>query len=110
MYLFTWESPVLDGTLRSLHCLELPFVFNNIERHRSITGGGHEAMILGDTMSSAWINFAKTGNPNTESLPEWEPYTTNNESLMIFDKTCELKKGHDKELMDIIRLFPVRGL
>lgn len=110
MYLFTWESPVLDGTLRSLHCLELPFVFNNIERHRSITGGGHEAMILGDTMSSAWINFAKTGNPNTESLPKWEPYTTNNESLMIFDKTCELKKGHDKELMDIVRLFPVRGL
>ena len=110
MYLFTWESPVLDGTLRSLHCMELPFVFNNIEKHRSITGGGHEAMILGDTMSSAWINFAQTGNPNTESLPEWEPYTTNNKSLMIFDKTCELKKGHDKELMDIIRLFPVRGL
>ncbi len=109
-YLFTWESPVLDGTLRSLHCMELPFVFNNVERNKSMTGGGSEAIKLGDIMSSAWTNFAKTGNPNTKGLPYWEPYSVNNESLMIFDKICELKKGHDKELLDIVRLFPIRGL
>jgi para-nitrobenzyl esterase len=109
-YLFTWESPVLDGILRSMHCLELPFVFNNVTLHGNMTGGGSEAIDLGNIMSSAWINFAKTGDPNTEGLPHWEPYNLNNESLMIFDNECELKKGHDKDLLDIVRLFPIRGL
>ena len=75
-----------------------------------MTGGGSEAIDLGNIMSSAWINFAKTGDPNTEGLPHWEPYNLNNESLMIFDNECELKKGHDKDLLDIVRLFPIRGL
>lgn len=30
-------------------------------------------------MSSAWLNFARTGNPNAEGLPEWEPYTAEKE-------------------------------
>ena len=29
-YLFTWQSPVMDGWARSVHCIEIPFVFDNI--------------------------------------------------------------------------------
>src|SRR5574344_2060871 len=32
-YMFAWESPVLDGILRSTHCMEIPFVFNNADIH-----------------------------------------------------------------------------
>ena len=74
LYQFTWESPVLDGAFGSTHCIEIPFVFDNVELHRTFTGGGREAVELGHRMSRAWTNFAKTGVPSSEGFPEWEPY------------------------------------
>ena len=66
MYMFAWESPVLDGMFRSTHCMEIPFAFNNAVVHASMTGGGAEAQALAEKMSGAWLNFARTGNPNAE--------------------------------------------
>ena len=109
MYMFAWESPVMDGILRSTHCMEIPFVFNNVVRHASMTGGGKAAQVLADKMSSAWRNFARTGNPNTEGLPEWEPYTADKGATMIFDNDCGMKYNHDKELLEVVMTFPVRG-
>lgn len=102
MYLFTWESPVLNGMLGSMHCMELPFVFNNIERCSHMTGGGADAHALASKMSDAWIAFAKTGNPNTESLPEWEPYTTDKGATMFFGNDCKVKYNHDRNLLNIL--------
>lgn len=109
MYLFTWESPVMDGILRSTHCMEIPFVFNNARLHASMTGGGPEAVRLADIMSQAWINFARTGNPGTEDLPEWPTYSCREGATMFFDNNCEVRYNHDKELIDFIRQFPTRG-
>ena len=109
MYMFAWESPVLDGILRSTHCMEIPFVFNNADLHASMTGGGEEAIALADKMSQAWINFARTGNPNAECLPQWPAYNPEEGAMMIFDNKCEIKYNHDKELMEFIRQFPTRG-
>lgn len=109
MYMFAWESPVLDGMFRSTHCMEIPFVFNNVVRHASMTGGGAEAQALGEKMSNAWLNFARTGNPNAEGLPTWEPYTIEKGATMYFNNTSEIKNNHDKELLEIVRAFPTRG-
>lgn len=109
MYMFAWESPVLDGMFRSTHCMEIPFVFNNVVRHASMTGGGAEAQALGEKMSNAWLNFAKTGNPNAEDLPTWEPYTIEKGATMYFNNASEIKNNHDKELLEIVRAFPTRG-
>lgn len=106
VYIFTWESPVLDGSLRSLHCMELPFVFDNVQKARHMTGGGAEAQLLAKRMSGAWLSFAHTGDPNTEDLPDWKRYTPEEGATMFFDNTCEVKYNHDKELLDIVRLFP----
>ena len=70
-----------------------------------MTGGGAEAAVLGDKMSSAWINFARTGNPNTPLLPEWKEYTCEEGAAMIFDNECEVRYGHDRELVDFFRQF-----
>ena len=109
MYLFGWESPVMDGMLRSTHCMEIPFVFDNTVRHASMTGGGREAQALADRMSRAWINFARTGNPNADGLPAWEPYTPDNGATMYFDNDCRILHNHDKELLEVVRAFPTRG-
>lgn len=121
MYLFAWESPVMDGMLRSTHCMEIPFVFDNAARHAVMTGGGAEAVSLAHKMSQAWVNFARTGNPNladresdnetahVQGLPRWNPYTPDGGDTMWFDNRCEIKHNHDKELIEIIRSFPTRG-
>jgi para-nitrobenzyl esterase len=73
-YQFTWESPVLDGALGSTHCIEIPFVFDNVLLHRTFTGGEDEAVELGHRVSRLWTSFAKTGKPAAEGIPAWEPW------------------------------------
>lgn len=103
MYLFTWQSPVFDGKYKALHCMELPFVFDNIALANQMTGGGKEAHGLAAKMSQSWINFAKTGNPNHADLPEWPVYNSTNTATMHFDTSCGVKPQLDKELFAIVQ-------
>ena len=102
MYLFDWQSPVMDGKYKAVHCMELPFVFNNIKRCAEMTGGTKEAYALADKMSGAWINFARTGNPNYKGLPQWPAYNATNTSTMHFNNQCSVQPQQDKELFDIV--------
>ena len=68
MYLFTWQSPIMNGDYKAIHCMEIPFVMNNIARCEEMTGGGKDAYALADKMSQSWINFARTGDPNHKGL------------------------------------------
>lgn len=106
IYLFEWKSPVNDGSLGASHGMELPFMFNNIAMARTLTGGGKEANELADKISTAWINFVKTGNPNHKKLPVWEPYTPEKGSTMVFDNTCKVVYNHDKKLIEFVTTFP----
>jgi para-nitrobenzyl esterase len=101
MYLFAWQSPVLDGKYKAIHCIELPFVFNNIARCENMTGATPEAFALAEKVSQSWINFARRGNPGHSGLPHWEPYTADNGATMFFDDTCQVRHHHDKELLEL---------
>jgi para-nitrobenzyl esterase len=46
---------------------------------------------LEDKMSSYWVNFAKTGNPNGKNLPEWKNYDKATGYIINLDHTIELK-------------------
>jgi para-nitrobenzyl esterase len=102
MYIFTWQSPVLDGKYKAFHCMELPFVFNNIHRCEEMTGGSKEAVELASKVSQAWINFARSGNPNHKGLPEWPAYNRSNTATMHFDNTCSVKPQLDRELFELV--------
>jgi para-nitrobenzyl esterase len=105
MYFFTWKPST--NALGACHGMELPFMFNNIALQREMTGGTLEAYKLADLISSAWISFIRTGNPNVKGLPEWEPYTAENGNTMIFDNECTVLHNHDRGLMkfDLPRHF-----
>lgn len=107
MYLFNWQSPVNDGRYKSMHCMELPFVFNNIHRCEEMTGGGKQAYTLADQMSSAWLQFARTGNPNHKSIPNWPAYTQAGGATMYFDVKNEVRSHPDKELLEIATARPL---
>ena len=64
-YLFTWESPALEGRLGSCHALEIPFVFGSVLNPmvQTFSGGGDDAVALSAAMRAAWVDFARSGTP-----------------------------------------------
>jgi para-nitrobenzyl esterase len=104
MYLFTWQSPVLDGKYKAVHCMEIPFAFYNIEKCEEMTGGSKEAIELSKKVSDAWINFARSGNPNHKGLPTWPKFDASKTATMHFDNKCEVLPQMDKALYDLLGL------
>jgi para-nitrobenzyl esterase len=89
MYLFAWKSPALGGKLRSPHTVEIPFVFDNTDVPTVMTRapGARE---LAARVSSAWIAFARNGDPNTPQLPQWPRYDVTRRATMVFDNTSRV--------------------
>lgn len=81
VYYFDHRTPSSpDG---ANHGDEIPYVFQNFQ------GPGRapspEDLALSDLLSSYWINFARTGNPNGSTLPQWPAFTENDQKVMYFD-------------------------
>ncbi len=100
MYMFTWRSPVNKG---SVHGHELKFCFDNLrEGDPGLPSPSADDKQLANTMSCVWAQFARTGNPNIEGLPEWHPYTRENGELMVLDHRCYIRNNPDRKLAEII--------
>ncbi len=100
-YMFTWRAP--EGNAGSAHGYELPFCFNTLPfASRMLPNPTAEDLELADLMCGAWVNFATTGDPNTEGLPQWQPYTADNGEIMIFDLRREVRHNYDRTLQEII--------
>jgi para-nitrobenzyl esterase len=97
LYWFTWQTPVLDGRPRSIHCCDLPFCFDNTDRNENLTGGGPGPRALAANVSEAWIHFARSGNPNHGGIPNWPAFSAENCPTMIFDTQCKMQNNPDKE-------------
>jgi para-nitrobenzyl esterase len=84
LYYFTHEPPVNPGqpNLRATHTAEIPYVFNNLKAPRVYPDGSSPELAsasaaerkLADIVSSYFVNFAHTGNPNGSGLPAWPAY------------------------------------
>ena len=53
-------------------------------------------------MTEIWTQFAWTGVPQAEGLPEWEAYNQESGAVMILDDTSYLAHHHDTELMNLL--------
>jgi para-nitrobenzyl esterase len=108
MYLLAWESPALDGKLGATHSLDVPLVFDNVDRAPGLTGNLAEAHTLARRMSRAWIAFARSGSPEHPELPHWPAYTTGDRATMILDNECRVEHdpGREQRLaMEGVRLW-----
>jgi para-nitrobenzyl esterase len=86
-YELMWNTPVMDGLLRSPHSLCIPMVFDIATgaRWQPYTGGGPAADRVAKAMSGAWAEFARTGDPGTTALP-WPDYSLRRRDVMMFDE------------------------
>lgn len=87
-YVFTWDEPRQGA----YHGAEIPFVFAHPQE-------SEEAQRLMEQVSQARVNFAKTGVPSADGLPEWETYDRSRGATMLLDTEPALVYGHDRELM-----------
>src|SRR5262249_14356643 len=82
---FQKYSPVRGGRLRAFHTADIPYMFDNVDDLKEMTGGGPAAQSLASKISNAWVAFAHTGDPNHPGLPSWAPFTLERQTTMIFN-------------------------
>jgi len=85
----------------SAHAAEVAFVFGAIEPEKQTPS----YLYLSDAMITYWTNFAKTGNPNSEGLPEWPRYTEDADQNIRFDTVITVESNYLKENLDALDSF-----
>lgn len=90
VYLLKWKSPVQGGLLRTPHTLCIAFAFANVDLAAGITGTDPDRYRLQKEMSSAWLAFARSGNPNHDQLPAWPRYSVEQRQTLVFDRETAL--------------------
>ena len=99
-YYFTWQSPMLEDA-GAWHTAELAFCFDNTRRCDQGTGNTPEAQALAKKMATAWVNFARTGNPSQPGLT-WTPSDPTRCQTMVWDKHCRMVDDPEGELRRIL--------
>jgi para-nitrobenzyl esterase len=90
-YIYSWRTPILDKRPGTFHACEIAFAFDNAEICDHYSAGDPAAFVLSKQMSGAWVNFARTGNPNHDGLPNWPAYTAESRATMFFDSPCRVR-------------------
>ena len=101
-YLFNWDSPVDDGKWKAMHALEIGFVFDNVAKSESMAGLGDNQQLIADMMSESWLAFARSGNPNSDAMPQWSPYTSAKRSTMVIDLNPRMEADPRQKFMTLL--------
>jgi para-nitrobenzyl esterase len=98
LYFFTRVPPGPDSErYRSYHAAEIQYVFGNLRPARPWEDADRK---LSDAMSSYWVNFAATGNPNGKGLPKWPGYDAKADPSMEFGDQVAVRHEVNKAALD----------
>jgi len=98
LYFFTRVPPGPTAEkYRAYHAAEIQYVFGNLRQGRPWEDADRK---LSDMMSSYWVNFAATGNPNGKGLPKWPAYEAKADPSMEFGDQVEVKREVNKTALD----------
>lgn len=105
-YIYAWRTPVLDDRPGTFHAAEISFVFDNAELCDHYSAGDPGALVLSKQMSTAWVSFARTGNPNHSGMPQWPAYSADTRATMYFDTPCAVRNNPEGNGLRIITNSP----
>jgi para-nitrobenzyl esterase len=92
-----------NNVLSNYHAGELPYAYGNLWRHPGLYS--EEDYELSEIMQQYWVNFAKTGNPNGDGLPEWKMRTADQDKLLQLDTEIKMIDDPNAELYKIIDMY-----
>jgi para-nitrobenzyl esterase len=102
MYMFTYPSPIRNGSLGSVHAIEIPFVFGTLDIPRAVDFklfpvSNKETEGLSAKMMDSWISFARNGNPNHKEVPKWAQYGNDRATMMFGKEVKVINDPYSKE-------------
>ncbi|HJL62308.1 MAG TPA: carboxylesterase family protein, partial [Pseudomonadales bacterium] len=87
------------------HSGDLAFVFGNIDRVG--LNWNDDDRRLSSIMVRYWTNFAKSGNPNGEGVPEWRQFNNKDYPTQVLNPSAHNKNGVRRKALDILaKVFP----
>lgn len=104
-YQFTKEN----GFHATYHSGEMAYCYGNLERQNKSYAYNDSDYKLESIMLNYWVNFAKSGNPNGNGLPEWKKYESNGK-VMELGTNIGLIDDHYLELYSLINDFIDSGV
>lgn len=102
VYLYSWRTPTLDGRPGPFHSAEISFVMANAELCSNYSGLTSEALTLANQMSTAWVNFARNGNPGHSGLPSWPAFSETKRGVMEFNTRCAARQNPEAEALQLL--------
>lgn len=93
MYLFSYPSTAFGGALGACHAVDIPFVFDNVDRRGvdMLLGGVDDTTrALSREVSRAWLAMASNATPEHEGLPAWPPYSPARRAVMELGRDCRV--------------------
>jgi para-nitrobenzyl esterase len=113
LYSFSHVAPHPRASeLKAFHASEIPYVFNVVPSKDPREAGFAYTDVdrrLADTMSSYWVNFVKTGDPNGPGLPRWDPYDADREPFLDFGDTPRAGQHLLKAQLDFLESFQAKS-
>jgi len=98
LYYFSHRPPGPQSErLRAFHASEIPYVFGTFFWPFPWVDTDKE---LSDAMTSYWVNFAATGNPNGGSLVKWPTYNAKDDQSLEFGDQIAVRSEVNKAGLD----------
>ncbi len=104
LYYFSHVPPLADAAwLGAQHGAEIPYAFNwPAGKHSTVVNWQDGDRRLADQVSSYWVNFATTGDPNGRGLPAWSAYQRKDDVLMEFGAGPVMTRIPNTPVLDFI--------
>ena len=107
VYVFN-HAPPLDGLGRSLgafHGGEIQYVFQSHAGENAEDGlptlWNASDQKVASVMRQYWVNFAKSGDPNGDGLPEWPAYTASTNQTLAIEEISNVVTNLRKAKLDV---------
>jgi para-nitrobenzyl esterase len=93
LYVLEWE---VNPELRTPHGTDVALTFNNVNASPIIASGA-DAQRVSDQMRTAWVAFARTGNPGNPKIPSWPAYSPPTRANMLFNAQSRVVDDYGKD-------------